>query len=61
MSRTKEQFMEIQRRGLDECGVFEYTKRSDEICTICLTPLDRDGYCRQCLIDRQQRNEERNF
>lgn len=45
----------------EENSILEYTKRDDEICSVCLTPLDRDGYCSKCLIDRQQRNEERNF
>jgi len=60
MIKTKELLMEIRLHGHED-SVFECTKRSDEICTICLTPLDIDGYCRKCLIDRQQRNETRNF
>lgn len=58
MIGSREMFMQMRD---EENSILEYTKRDDEICSVCLTPLDRDGYCSKCLIDRQQRNEERNF
>ena len=58
MIRTKEMFM--QMREEEDC-IVDYTKRTDEICSRCFSVLNKDGECIKCTIERQQRNEKRDF
>ena len=58
MRRSKEMFMQMRE---EENSILEDTKRNDGVCSKCFSVLDRDGMCIKCTIERQQKNEERNF
>jgi hypothetical protein len=50
----------MQMREEEDC-IVDYTKRTDEICSRCFSVLNKDGECIKCTIERQQRNEKRDF
>jgi hypothetical protein len=58
MIKSKEMFMQMRE---EENSIVDYTKRNDEICSKCFSVLNKDGICIKCTIERQQKNEKRNF